>query len=252
MGGLNWNRHRHSNSRGHGDSLYLGLILKITTDIGITMNQTIFCKWQDSHQGAAAADDLTLPPHPLEILHLPPRYLGSEIWWTHDWCHQIQYIITPRAWLVMYQMVIPNAPCFLQLHQLVLPIAPWHCASSSAALNYKSPHIYQLMHHFEHHPICPACPSGVFWTRSQPVKAGKGGTKDPQIFALRLHKCFAQRVNKMKEFAHFYLTWLISANGDDIDEKRAQLEESVLVYDGFCKLQGEMLSLMIFTKSRVA
>ena len=28
---------------------------------------------------AAAADDLTLTPHPLEILHLPPRYLGSEI-----------------------------------------------------------------------------------------------------------------------------------------------------------------------------
>ena len=37
----------------------------------------------------------------------------------------------------------------------------------------------------------------------------------------------------MKEFAHVYLTWLIFANGDDIDEKRAQLEESVLVYDDF-------------------
>ena len=65
MGGLNWNRHRHSNSRGHGDSLYLGLILKITTDIGITMNQTIFCKWQDSHQGAAAE----------MIWHCPPTHL---------------------------------------------------------------------------------------------------------------------------------------------------------------------------------
>ena len=152
------------------------------------------------------------------------------------------------AWLV-----IPNAPCFLQLHQLVLPIAPWHCVSSSAALNYKSPHIYQLMHHFEHHPICPACPSGVFWARSQPVRAGKGGTKDPQIFALRLHKCFAQRVNKMKEFAHFYLTcWLISANGDDIDEKRAQLEESVLVYDDFANCEERCFHWWFLRKRRVA